>query len=357
MKHVVAVDVGFGYVKVLSTDEGRRAIFPALIGSSIARKDIGLGSKQVDDETNIEIKIHQEGSSKSYFVGELAKTMLEETPVFEKNRCNERTLHLIATAIQLVNPNNEPVYLVTGLPLEQFKVDKKDFKSYLDGKGFDVEWVSGTHKGKTIHSEISTSYICPQGAAAIIASISKADGSYKYPEYMFEGSRIALIDVGFRTTDVVVVEVGKNNQLIPVENMSFTIDDLGMSNLSADIMGHFKDKYKQDMASFMLQQALKNVPFAVNGKKTDYTEIVKELKINLAGKIAIRVKQRWRENESTLSCAFLSGGGAKDLENTLKTQFKTNTIPVEDSQYANVVGYLRTAKAFFAKLDKAVTAN
>lgn len=348
MKHVVAVDVGFGFVKVLSTN-GLRAIFPASIGTAITRKDLGIGVGSADNEENIEVVINGEG----YFVGELSRKMLENAPVFEKDRRNKRTLNLIATAIQLVNPENEPVYLVTGLPLEQFSDDKVGFKEYLDGKKFNVEWITGTHKGKHIFTTIDDSFICPQGAAAIMASLSHADGTLKFPEYMYEGSRIALIDVGFKTTDVMVVEVTANNRsFAPVHTMSFTLDEVGMSKISSRVKEHFKTEFKQDMTSHMLHQALKGLPFAVNGQRTEYKDVLERIQKELAMEVVVKTKEKWRDNESTLSCAFLAGGGAIDLKEHITEQFRTNTFVIEDSQYANAIGYLRAGKPYFARKEK-----
>lgn len=346
-RDIVSVDVGFGFIKVLSTN-GLRAILPSLIGSAIPRKDLGFG-KQEENENNIEVIINEKG----YFVGELANKELEERHVFEKNRANERTLNLIATAIQLVNPTNDPVYLVTGLPLEQYSADKESFKSYLDGKVIDVEWVSGTHHGQTIQTKIEESLISPQGAAAIIASISKADGTMKYPEFMFPGSLLALIDIGYRTTDIIVVEVQENGRsLKPIESMSFTIDEEGMSNVTTYITQKFKGQFKQDIPGHTLSQIFKGSKFMINGELHDYSPVLEEARQRVVNRIITRIRDEWREKESILTCAFLAGGGALTLREKLEQNFKVPTKLIEDSQYANAIGYLRAGKPYFARKEK-----
>lgn len=370
MKHIVSVDVGFGYVKARCTN-GNSVVFSSYIGPAKPRQDLGFGSgnqianfkdlhepnedaeiQEQSIEKNIEVKINGE----HYFVGDLSRKELGNESVFEKNRCNDRTLNLIAVAIQLVNPSNDPIYLVTGLPLEQYASDKEEFKNFLDGKKFEVEWITGRHAGKTIHTQIEDTFIYPQGAAAILPNMIQKDGTFKYPEYMSEGFRFSLVDVGFKTTDIITVEVGADDKSFsPVSGMSGTIDNLGMSQLETYMKEYYKSQTTEDMPTHSLDLAMKGKPFPYNKQILNYSQQLEKFKKALAEEIKTEVKNKWRPDEKTLVLVIFSGGGAKDDNFTKHFQdgsFKMEVAVVKNGQHANAVGYLRAAKPYFVRKEQ-----
>ena len=62
---------------------------------------------------------------------------------------------------------------------------------------------------------IERALVFSEGASAIFSALINHDGKYTYPQFMSRGSLIGLIDIGFRTTDFVVVEIQQNGSFIP----------------------------------------------------------------------------------------------------------------------------------------------
>ena len=81
--------------------------------------------------------------------------------------------------------------------------------------------------------------VFPQGASAIFSALINHEGKYTYPQFMNNGSLVGLIDIGFRTTDFVVVEIQENGSFIPKAKLSGTVDD-GVNNLYRDIRQAYK---------------------------------------------------------------------------------------------------------------------
>ena len=87
------------------------------------------------------------------------------------------------------------VHLVTGLPLEQYTHKKEEFRNML--KSFRVTaYFKGVDLKKVISFDKVT--IFPQAAGAVYSSIMD-----NLTSYLIQGSYLGLIDIGFRTTDII----------------------------------------------------------------------------------------------------------------------------------------------------------
>src|SRR5699024_5322832 len=90
-------------------------------------------------------KIHVNVQGEEYFVGEMAKSSRSPSRIFERERFNHKYTHvLLNIAIHLVaNENTKSVKVITGLPLDFFKSQYKDFKNSITGIQPELEWKSG----------------------------------------------------------------------------------------------------------------------------------------------------------------------------------------------------------------------
>lgn len=351
-KNVVAVDIGYGFVKAIGAN-GDRVIFPSYVGEAISRMGNNLFANDgVNELENIEIVYN--GQRK--FVGELAVKESIVTPTFDTDRKNDVTNILLNIAIQLVHPSDEPVYLVTGLPLDFYKEEAKSFQNYIEGEQKEIKWLTGSRQGETVQTKIQKALVFPQGAAAILAVLTNSEGRYTHPDMMFNGSLIAMIDIGFRTTDIIVVEVKENGSIVPVNRYSTTLNDLGMSTLRQAIINKYEETTGgKKISERFIQQALKGEQLSANGRKIDFKETLEQAKVTLAANIASGVKALWREDSELFSGIFLAGGGAIALEEEMQKAFNDSLIKTQESQYANTIGYLRYGKPIFKRyLEKQI---
>src|SRR5699024_2130741 len=225
----VAVDVGYGYVKVLS--ENKRFTFPTLIGTGMKNNLGGLFNK----ENNIN-NIHIESEGNNYFVGELAKESNSPSRIFEQNRYEHDYFKLIINiAIQLVtNGESKDIYLSTGLPLSYYSTQAKKAKQSLLGLQPEITWHTGELSGKTIQNNIKDVIVFPQGASAIQTAIRDRKGKIIDNELMMPGSLIGLIDIGYRTTDFIVVDIKEDKSFMPRPSLSDTIE-IGVHSLMQEV--------------------------------------------------------------------------------------------------------------------------
>src|SRR5699024_339840 len=145
-------------------------------------------------------------------------------------------------AIQLVTEGNtSQVNVSTGLPLSFYAGQAEKARESILGLQPSIEWKSGSLKGKKIRNNINNAVIFPQGASAIYSALINNKGKYMYPHLMNEGTLIGLIDIGFRTTDFIVVEIQEDGSFVPRLSLSSTIDNLGVHKLHHEIKMHFKN--------------------------------------------------------------------------------------------------------------------
>src|SRR5699024_10848099 len=134
----------------------------------------------------------------------------------------------------------------------------KKFRDSIIGVQPLIKWNSGKLKGKTMRVNIKNAIVFPQGASAIYTALLNSEGKYNHPELMNEGNLIGLIDIGYRTTDYVVVEMLKDGSFRPDIRLTASIDE-GASNLHRAV----EQKYKEytggaDLSEFHKERIFKN---------------------------------------------------------------------------------------------------
>lgn len=345
----VSVDLGYGYVKAMSSS-GKRVIFPSLVGKGYDRGITDLFGNERNNVSDMQVLYKGD----DYFVGELANESRSLSRIFERERFNHLYTHiLLNTAIQLVtNGESGSVLLSTGLPLDFYQAQAKDFQTSITGVQPTVEWKSGELKGRKEQVEIERALVFPQGASAIFSALINHEGNYTYPHLMSEGSLIGLIDIGFRTTDFVVVEIQENGSFIPKIKLSGTVDD-GVINLHRDIRQAYKVKTGgADLNEFHLSRVLKDHSLSYKGKRIDFSEIIQASKKSISTNIVDRLKNVWGEESDLFDAIFLAGGGGKIFEPFIQPQFDNRMIKINESQFANAIGYLRLGKSVFNQIER-----
>ncbi|PSR24552.1 MAG: hypothetical protein C7B46_21000, partial [Sulfobacillus benefaciens] len=175
----LAIDVGHGYVKALSS-RGHRALFPALLNP--APQAMNLGSYAQLPVTVID--------RQSFVVGESARRFA--APVWARNKAmDDDTLRLMVTAAAQCGASG-PVTLATGLPLAWWGSQHQAFKTALLGFGATVRLPDAAPQRLWFESVL----VLPQGIAAAGPVLDAAH--YRPGPYL-------VVDIGYRTTDFLLV--------------------------------------------------------------------------------------------------------------------------------------------------------
>jgi plasmid segregation protein ParM len=324
---ILGLDLGYGYVKV--TRDGKTVqSFPSVVGSGKERQFSNLfGSGRGLDEMAVEI------NEKTYYVGELAVAeSYDASRAIDRNKTHhEATRVLIGTAVLLAQlPVDEPVKLYTGLPLEYVREQKDDFAATLQGMRFTVKGVSGPFQGVEREIRFDSVKVLPQAIGAAYAALMDEQGRPRYPELAVVEDPMALIDIGYRTTDFTVFQV--RPRLRVLEELSGTVA-VGAHTVYNMVRAAFPEIPERDVESAVSRENI-----WINGRTLDLRREVAEVRKSVAKTIADEVKHRWSDRMGRIRVVFLAGGGAKLLESELQTLHPDVRV-VPEPQGANALGF------------------
>lgn len=341
----VAIDVGYGYVKGVSSSN-KRIIIPTLVGLGFEQQ---LGSIFNDTKNDNEHNIHVRYNGEDYFVGELAKESRSPSRIYENKRYNNEHFKVILNVViqLLTEGRTSEVQLSTGVPLSFYKSQAKEARNAFLGLQPIIEWRGGPLKGTTLKNNIKNSMIFPQGVAALHHALKTKDGKFTYPHLMHEGTLIALIDIGFRTTDVVVVEIRQDGSYRPHLGLSQTIDNIGVNSLMDEIRKYYKAQTDSDLSEYHLSRILKNGFINFKGKKIEFDKVIEDKKHEISANIAESLNRFWSDESNLFDEIFLAGGGGMLFSDYLQGYFDNRLKTIENSQFANAVGYLQYGNTFF----------
>ncbi|WP_047981725.1 ParM/StbA family protein [Ornithinibacillus contaminans] len=355
-KEYVSIDIGYGFVKAISSN-GKRALFPSIVGTG---RDRGLANFLKREENKLDLsELHIKINGKHYYVGDMAdKNSSDGSRVFERERFNhDYTKVLLNVGIQLVaSEDTKEVVLFTGLPLEYYKSQVKPFEMSLLEETPEIEWVSGLPSGKR-KVKVTQAKVFPQGMSAIWATLINHEGKFLKPELMSEGNQIAVIDIGFRTTDVCVVEMKEGGGFLPLLPLSDTIDQ-GVVNLNDNIKRAYQDKTGgSDLSESKINKIIKNQFITYKGKRIELANEVGESHQAVANSVSDRISKLWKDESDTFEQIFVVGGGGSLFTKYLQPNFDNRLLNIVDSQYANAIGYYRIGKMLIGDTQPEKIAN
>ena len=332
----IGLDLGYGYTKGIN-EAGRRAVFPSLVGAAYNRNLAGVLSKGNDDILgNLHIVVSDGRAKSEFFVGELARREGKNTSyAFDEDKSSHpNTRALLAAASMLLFPENDtPVHIVSGLPLEQYVHQKDEFRDMLSSFRMMVG-LKGRDRVKIIKYERVTPFL--QAAGAVYHAIMD-----ELQKYLVEGAYLALLDIGFRTTDYIVFVINKR-KLVLREDLSGTLD-IGMSALNNAVDKLFTEKTGSKLDIPELIHLVKQGSILYRGKELVFRKEIDEVKHEIARSIKDRIKVVWGNKLDFFHTIFLAGGGARQLKGTMDDLYESIRV-VKDGQMANALGFLKVAE-------------
>jgi plasmid segregation protein ParM len=348
----IAIDIGFGFVKV-QTETGIRKMFPSLVKNRVETGLKGIvGGKQdkysvtywdVDDS-----KPEEKLNIRKVYVGDAAMTNGGDRNWEDKDKLNVDDIKiLITTAIALVNPNNEPIDVCVGLPMSFFTSMKDELMALL--KKINARLLIGGITGER-SIKVKSVFVFPQGAGAYWGAILDTNGEIKDAE--LAGSTVAVIDVGYRTVDYLVMKKGREG-INMIEELSGSLEDDGMNKAYQDIQTALIESGRGTVDVLEIEKALLwfGAELELLGDTITLMDYEAKAYKDRAESIASKLKRKWGKQEETMKAILISGGGGNALLENFKDKFR-QAKPIHDivfeqeveegelSSYDNCAGYL-----------------
>lgn len=309
----ISIDVGYSQVKAIT--ENKKILFPSVKASVINDPTAGmyknLGHK---------VKIRTFNGTKEELVGEGALRSLTATTTLSRIKSEDIHDLFILTAAYLCGASGF-TDIAVGLPLAYYRFQKEELKERLQRINAHVTVDNGPEK----YVSISSVHVFPQGVGVLLA-----DGVT-----MVQAGKIAVIDIGYYTTDYLLFELIDGSP-VPIPELCGSLDT-GIHLASRTISSAYQEKTGSLAPKFLLNDLTAGEVVFFNGKPLDLSlELNQTLKRN-ADQVTQEVLAIWGKQADNISQTILAGGGALLLNRYL--QFPNISLPT-DPVFANTEGFL-----------------
>ncbi|MDU1114599.1 MAG: ParM/StbA family protein [Clostridium butyricum] len=234
---------------------------------------------------------------------------------WDKSR-KENTLILLYTA--LYKSTNDCINsVVLGLPVQQYKKNRDVLTELINN--------NRCAKVNDRNIVISNVSVAPEGAGAYYSLDLDT-------RELIGNKQLLIIDIGGRTTDIVLIEKKK---IIDVKTIS-----IGMLNIYQEIIDYVNTKYTE---SFCLEdgETILNEGLFLNGENKDIS-FIKQILQNNFNSIYKEIQLKYNTNKGFV---YLTGGGGIELQVPFKKRL--NNLIVTKSIYDNAVGFARVGESLW----------
>ena len=323
---LLGLDIGFGFTKCV--DGERTVIFP----SSLRRGRPSSDSHPAEGGFDIAL---EDGD---YRVGDdTGAAFLEDFARRPERLFDTFGKYLALTAIAAFSEQERPLHLMIGLPVSLARHWQELVTERLTGyHKIGIYQPGGCCVRKNIH--IRRMRVVPHPLGTFATLIMNARGYLRASPY--RESKVALVDIGFRTTDVMVMTAARFG------NRGSGTIEMGM----ADGLETIAAKLVQTTSSAPDLQRLLNAirrGFIRIGDQEYNLQPLRDATYRwLAGALADRINAFLKEDWD-LESVLLTGGGAADLAEDLAPLIKGEVVQIEhdqDPRLSNADGQLRLAR-------------
>lgn len=312
-----SVDIGFGYTKAMNELRQKEISFPSLIANRYKTNNLGMSTKE-------EYIVNYKNSL--FAVGkEALKSMVTNMKFTETRFIEDFSKILTLTALYQLECDEE-VELALGLPLSIFP---KYYEKVKDTFEYMEETIIINGNAKRYH--IKRCEVYPQGLGALM-SVDE-----KLPQGI-----VAIIDVGYKTTDALLVSVEEEG-LSPLVDFCFSLDE-GTSRILEMLGIWIEKKFDVVFETASLMNIFDKDKITVRSRQVDIKEMKESIYKTVATSIIEKIESKWLKNYNMIDKFYIAGGGANIILDTLKETEIEATI-VNNPQFANCKGFLRLLEA------------
>lgn len=325
---VVGIDIGFGFTKAFN---GRDAIaFKSIFGEAtdIQYREQLLGNPRPEEHLHVEL------GGTGYFVGELAERQSNvRSFTLDQDQLISGFARIMAVAaLTRLAARNEPLRVVTGLPISYYRRHREELAKLLSGRH---EVASVDHTGQRSETVIQVSHarVIPQPFGSLFDHMLSELA--EVADRRFVQEKIGIIDVGFRTCDCTIADrtrySGRGSQTT----------DSGIARAYAGIAAKLRELTGVNVELYRLYDAVARGAIKVRGKTVDLKPLVEEAFGKLASSIAGEVERLWADDWD-IDRIVITGGGGAALAPYLRPLLSGEVLALDagaDARMHNVRGY------------------
>jgi len=318
MTKSIGVDIGYGYTKIVTEDNGTGLRKPILFRSIIGTYEEGIQVEGLKSPTKEIVSV----ASQRFLVG--CSAVKHSTRILnsrEKGWIGSVAYKALwGYALRLADCNSENLLIVSGLPINFYKTDKEKLSSLI----------------KEIAKEYClnlTVRVIPQPLGSFFSLFFDWSGKVVREDMAHE--KVGVLDIGYYTSDLITI-----HELEVVEKQTDSYET-GISTALETISRDIEAAYGMRPSLDHTAQALEKGSIKVFGSEKDIKPIVQKRLTELAQEITARAKTVWK-NAADIDRVLLTGGGAEALKPYLNLFQHSFLIP--EPQFSNAIGYYNLAR-------------
>ena len=247
----------------------------------------------------------------------------------QNDKCNSE-MNFVTTLTNLSMCGEDNYNLVVGLPIDQYKAQCEKFKEIiLSYNDYNV-----VYRGKQMNFVINDVYVLPQGIGALLSMKTIPDGN------------VIIFDWGGMTIDIAYIEfIYGNPKLIK----SITWSE-GIQKIYGKLIGKVNEKYDLTLNIDEAENIL------VHGLFIDGTEVSLDfLEETISEYVAPIVRDFKLNFPAVTTQTYMTGGTSaiKLIHCEFIKHFMSAKI-IDNSQFANAIGYGNVAEQKFGNMNKPV---
>ena len=237
------------------------------------------------------------------------------------------------------------ISVMTGLPVERFYSNGQKNTALIEKKINNLINTEVTNLNKDIIlPNVVQHRVMSQALASYFDLLLDDSGNInKEIEDISKDSKIAIVDIGGRTTDIITIDIGGES----VDLSKSITRDIGALYLKDAIKKRIMTDFAiNQISSVVLDRILAKNNFRHNGKIVDVSSIVKQEKMLLTNKILSLINQVLDIDFSEYGIVAFVGGGSLLIKDELKLVYanQDNVVLTEDPQFANSRGMFKFNK-------------
>lgn len=325
----LGIDDGHSNIKLV-TPEGRCILLPSrAVSGALAMVSIsGQEARSFEYET-------RDGS---YTVGEIPRT---DPTNFNGYPTSGMNAALVAHALRVAGFGGKNVSVCTGLPLKTYYRNGRINEKLILEKQQNLLKNDVKAKDQSRLATITHHEVISEGIGAWIDFImtKTADGQFEINNEMVS-KRIAIVDLGGRTTDIAVIQ----NWDVDTRR-SGTIEE-GMLKVNDILRDRVLDEYSAELDDEQVDRALNEGKIQLFGQDMDASTMVKDSKSEVIGSIRNEVMKRLGNGADLYRVLFV-GGGSLAFGEQIKAWFPHNHVMVDNPVFANARGMQKFAEFSF----------
>ena len=337
--NIIGLDLGYGYVKVSSGEINIK--FLSIIGNPISDFAKASAISSLNELLNTLTIIYQ---GKTYYIGYNAQLNTRNGKISlrqDKYDNDEQSKIKIMTALALMTDENQYTAefdVILGLPVLEYNSQKEKVKNIILNNNQPFEFTM-KYGNKSVNKQIKCNkvLVLSQSEAVFYNYILSSYGNIIESRNSNVAGKVAVVDIGFRTTDVVTMEDGRY-----LETFCDQLNS-GVVQIHQEILRLIMQEYNVKKELKDIDLITRNKQFFYNTKTYNIEHIIKKASEPFADNIIESLYTIHNGDLGNLNMILLAGGGAELTFDYIKDKLK-NTVKIEkiyNSEFANSQGYYK----------------